>query len=361
MRIPCWLCLCLLPHLAHAGLFTSEIEDAEALTQQRTAIKIELEGMARVYSTLFRLEVAAVPLCVEDANWLPGFAVASAGFFPRDLRDAAASLGYAQQARVVYVASGSPAEKAGLSAGDLILAIAGQEIGEDKDAYEAVNRVLTRVKSGEAIPLTVQSGGDPPRDIMVSLVQACDYQPHLIRSHIVNAGTTGWTIHVTTGLLDFLPSDQELAAVLAHEVAHSMMNHAAKKIGNRALGQALDSVLKVAAGPAGGLLVSMLAPGSRLGGLAYSQAFEIEADYVAMYVMALAGYSMDSAPGVWRKLAVEFPDLLEHSYLGSHPATPERVLVQALTLEEVRTKIAAGAPLKPEVEQRVGEIKRGVE
>jgi hypothetical protein len=353
--------LCLPSLAAHAGLFTSASEDEEELTQQRTAIKIELEGMARVYSTLFRLEAAAVPLCPDDARWLPGFAVASAGHFPRPLREAAASMGYGDLARVVYVAAGSPAARAGLSAGDIIHAVAGREIDADKDAFEAVHRELAEIKSDAPVRLTVQSGGDPPREITISFVQACHYQPRLLRSHIVNAAATGSTIHVSTGLLDFLPSEQELAAVLAHEMAHSLMSHMAKKMGNLILGQALDSVLQAAAGPAGGLLVSMLKPGLRMGGRAYSQSFEIEADYVAMYVMALAGYDMASAPGIWRKMAVEFPDLLEHSYLGTHPASPERVLVQALTIDEIRAKLAAGEPLRPEVEQRVGDIKRGAD
>lgn len=344
-----------------AGLFSSEAEDEETLLQQRQAILMEVNGMARVYSTLFRLEAAAAPLCADDAHWLPGFAVASAGFFSSELRTAAGSLGYGRQARVVYVGQGSPADQAGLTPGDLILAVGEREIREDEDAFDQVNQALTQVQSEGPLKLMVQSGGDPPREAEIRFVKACNYAPHLLRSHVVNAATTGWTIHFTTGLLDFLQDDHELAAILAHEVAHSMMSHVAKKMGNELLGRALDQVLSLAAGPAGGLLVSLIEPGKRLGNMAYSDAFEMEADYVAMYVLALGGYNMERGVQVWRRMAFEFPDLTEHSYLGAHPATPERILVQALTAREIKAKVAAGAPLRPEVEQRLAGVQEGTQ
>lgn len=346
---------------AQAGVFDSDAEEAEALTQQRTALKLEIEGATKVYATLYNLETAAVSLCGEDAAWIPGFAVATAGYFPGDLRQAATSLGYGRQARVMYVVNRSPAGRAGLTAGDIITAVDGREIPEGEDAHEAVSGALAAAKPGENVRVTIQNTPEDRRELGFALARACHFRPHLLRSHVVNAAASGDTLHITTGMLDFLDSDTELAAVLAHELAHSIMSHTAKRMGNQLLGKSLDTVLGAAAGPAGGLLVRILAPGKWLIGGAYSQDFEREADYVSMYVLALAGYRLEDAPRLWRKLAVEFPDMLEHSYLGTHPATAERVLLQTMTIAEIGAKVAAREPLLPEIERRLSEIKRGGE
>lgn len=345
-----------------AGVFSSRAEDDEALTQRRTALMQEIGGMARVNQVIYRLETAAVPLCEGDAAANPGFAVAARDRFPEELRDAAQSLGYGRQARVMYVAGDSPAAHAGLYAGDVVRAVNGQAIQDGDDAHAQVEGLLARVQPGGNVELTVARGdgqGETQNETLsFAMPQACNYAPHLIRSHVVNAATADWEIHVTTALLDFIDSDAELAAVLAHEIAHSMMNHVARRLGNQVLGKMLDAVLGAVAGPAGSMLVSIAAPGERLSLLAYSQDFEREADYVAMYVLARAGYALRDSPGLWRKLAVEFPQMQERSYFATHPATPERILIQQLTIEEINAKLAANAPLLPELKQRVAEIKQ---
>lgn len=346
---------------AQAGIFTSALEDDEERAQQRTALMLEIAGMERINQVIYRLETAAVPLCEGETAPNPGFAVASRDRFPSAFRAAAASLGYDRKARVMYVASDSPAARAGLSKGDLIVAVNGREIEEDAAAHEAVARLLRKAEAERPVTLTVVHDDGVARELSFTVAHACNYTPQLTRSHVVNAATTGWDIHATTALLDFLDDDHDLAAVLAHEIAHSMMSHVARKVGNQILGKVLDTVLGSVAGPYGGLLVRIASPGQRLGLLAYSQAFEREADYVSMYVLALAGYPMQDSPTLWRKLSVEFPGMEERSYFATHPANPERILLQQLTMEEIKAKIASGAPLLPEIERRVADIRKGAE
>lgn len=359
LRRLCLLMFLLTPALAQAGLFSSAAEDTEELTQHRTALKLEIDGMARVYDVVFNLESAATSLCGDDAGWIPGFAVAARGHFDSADRDAAVSLGYDQRARVMYVAQRSDAARQGLLRGDLIVAVNGKEIDESRDAHEQVQQALAAARGESPIRLGILDDSGQAREISFRMTRVCDYTPHMVRSHVINAASTGWDIHVTTGLLDFLDSDTELAAVLAHEIGHSMMSHVAKKLGHKLLGKLLDSIVSSTLGPLGSVLVSAINPGERLGGLAYSQAYEIEADYVALYLMALAGYDIGEAPKLWRKMAVEFPDLSEKSYLATHPSTPERVLVQELTASEIHRKVADGEPLKPEVEKRMSQIQVG--
>lgn len=77
----------------------------------------------------------------------------------------------------------------------------------------------------------------------------------------VRASANGWDVTVTSGLLAFAREDDELAFVLAHEIAHNAWGHAA-----------------------------LLA---RPGGKRLRRATELEADANALRLMRLAGYDVD--------------------------------------------------------------------
>lgn len=353
----CFALVLPMPAAAH----DASAEDQELLAQQRAALLLEIGGTARAGRVLYRLETAAATLCEGAATVNPGFATAAGGRFPDALREAAKTLGYDRQARVIYVADESPAAQAGLQAGDVILAVNGQSVSEGPDAHEDLDTRLARVEPGARVALAVSRADAGIGDLEFVPVHTCRYSPRLLRSHVVNAAAIDRDMHLTTAMLDFLESDAELAAVLAHEIAHGLMSHMAKRNGNRMLGKMLDVVLGLAAGPAGSLLVQLARPGERAGESAYARDFEREADFVAMHVLALAGYSIRGTPSFWRRLSVEFPLMDERSYLATHPADAERILVQALTVEEIEARIAADTPLLPELARRVSAIRRGGE
>jgi len=342
---------------ANAGVFTNQAEDDEALNQQRLAVLVELRAAKRVNEVMFRLGTAGVSLCEGETAANPGFVVVARDSFAAAMRDGSKALGYDLQARVAYVASSSAAAQAGLQAGDVILAVGSTRFDEATDVHAEVTRALRRIEPGKIVSLTLQHSDGVIDTLEFTMQAACNYTPRVLRSHVINAASTGWDIYITTGMVDFLESDTELAAMLAHEMAHSAMSHVARKLGNTMLGKLVDTLLTASTGPAGSLLVSTFKPAQTVGGLAYSQAFEREADYVAMYLLALAGYDLNDSPRLWRKLAVEFPDAHERSYFGTHPATPERILLQKLTAEEIAAKKAVSAVLRPELERRVSTLK----
>lgn len=69
-------------------------------------------------------------------------------------------------ARVESVTAGSPADKAGIRVGDVILKIGTDEIRDDKSYREA----MTRRKSGETVPVTLRRGSSDPMNLEVTLV-----------------------------------------------------------------------------------------------------------------------------------------------------------------------------------------------
>lgn len=335
-----------------AGLFSSTEEDAEELEQHKTALQLEIDGIRRLQNVTFPLLKAATGLCGSDAAWSYGFGLAGRDRFKGDLRTAAPLLGYDKQAGVLYVAESSPAWIAGLREGDAVVAIDGQKIDEDTDAFEDAERQIARqADKGEPVKLDIHRDGALLK-LAIEPVKVCDYKLELVRNSIANAATSGWTLYATTGLLDFTRDDTELASVMSHEIAHSLMSHVKKKFGNVMLGTAADLALMVAAGPIGGLVVAAIKPSTQIGARAHAQGFELEADYLGLYIMALAGYETDGTAMLWRRFAIEYPQFIEGSYWGTHPSSPLRMLLLEETSKEINDKISTGAPLLPQFESR---------
>lgn len=154
------------------------------------------------------------------------------------------------------------------------------------------------------------------------------------------AYTDGTTVVFTPEMMDFLETDKELAVVVAHELSHNIMGHIGKKQINVILGSFVDIAAAVKGINTGGLF-------GNIGGMTYSQAFENEADYVAIYVMALAGYDISNVHEVWRKLTIQTNSGVDSEFFSSHPSNPERYLRMKRTIAEVQTKQAAGQKLEP--------------
>lgn len=169
----------------------------------------------------------------------------------------------------------------------------------------------------------------------------CIYSLELVDDASLNAAADGNKIYINTGMLRFLESDDEIAIVLGHEMAHNMLDHINKKRGSMIVGAIIDAVIQGATGVyTGGAF-------QQAGALAYSQDYEEEADYLGLYLAARAGYDISVAPTLWRRMAIENPKSISRSYAGTHPSTPERAVALRKAVEEVELKRSAGLALQP--------------
>ncbi|MBI4356518.1 MAG: M48 family metalloprotease [Gammaproteobacteria bacterium] len=132
-----------------------------------------------------------------------------------------------------------------------------------------------------------------------------------------------------------------MALVIAHELAHNTMKHLDAQKRNVFLGRLVDAVIEAGTGVDTGIFGSV-------GGRVYSKEFEAEADYVGLYIMARAGLPINHAADFWRRMAAEHPDSINQTFLGTHPATPERFIALEHTQEEIQRKQNQGLQLFPE-------------
>ncbi|MES2538411.1 MAG: M48 family metallopeptidase [Pseudomonadota bacterium] len=135
----------------------------------------------------------------------------------------------------------------------------------------------------------------------------------------------GGKIAVYTGLIDKLQiSDDELAAVLGHEIAHALREHARERASEQAVAGLGISILSAVTGVGNLGQQGMEYAYMGLLGLPNSRNHETEADRIGVELAARAGYDPRAALSLWQKMARvgggEPP-----KFLSTHPSTQDRL------------------------------------
>jgi predicted Zn-dependent protease len=176
----------------------------------------------------------------------------------------------------------------------------------------------------------------------------CYYYIELSTSPQLNAAADGKKVTIYMGMMHFIANDDELAAVIGHELTHNLMDHRGAKMTNGLLAMAGGALLEAAAATQGiNSRGEITQSAMDFGTLAYSSEFEREADYVGLYIAARAGYNIRNAMNYWRRLSVQEPDS-ENGGL-THPSNPERFIAMQKTIEEIEFKRKQHLALLPDV------------
>jgi hypothetical protein len=241
---------------------------------------------------------------------------------------------------VLFVFEGGPAELAGLKLRDRVISIDGISAGEAK----AIANRLRSASAGAPVSLSVVvRRGSDKLVLAITPVRACDYPVELDEQQAVKTHSDGERILIGRGMVSFARTDEELALVISHEMAHNTMRHIYTKWGNEPGGIIADIALRLLSrGLYRGSMVTQAASH------AYSPEFEIEADHVGLYMMASTGYAIDDAPKFWRRLAAANPSTTADSHTSSHPSTAQRMAALEKTIKEIQAKRLAGVALLPQ-------------
>ena len=159
------------------------------------------------------------------------------------------------------------------------------------------------------------------------------YHVAILDSNEINAfATSGGHIFITRGLINAAKSEDALAGVIAHEVAHIQLQHSIKAIRTSRITQALMVTGVSAAGAAAGMSVNELTDVfnesvgeivSTLVNNGYSQTQEFEADNTAMRLLASAGYSPSGLIDMLRELSAV--QTSSSGFGKTHPSPSQRI------------------------------------
>ncbi|MBQ9453166.1 MAG: M48 family metalloprotease [Desulfovibrio sp.] len=173
--------------------------------------------------------------------------------------------------------------------------------------------------------------------ILQRIVKATSPQPFEFKASVVlhnalNAfAVPGGFVYVFTGLVMHLNKEEELAGVLAHELAHVTQRHVASRL-ERAqfltLGTLLLAIAGVAAGGAGGGALAAGAIGAGQSAmLNYSRMDETEADQIGLQYLVAAGYPPMGMVDGFKVLRQKswMSGTSVPAYLSTHPAIGDRI------------------------------------
>lgn len=186
---------------------------------------------------------------------------------------------------------------------------------------EMVNRVGTRI--AKAVETFYKSNGYEAE------LKNYQWEFNLVKENSVNAfAMPGGKIVVLQGLLPVTQTEEALAVVLGHEVAHVIAQHSNERISQQL-------ALQYGGAIAGGLLGSsagaqigqqVFGIGAQLGVmLPYARKQELEADEIGLIVMALAGYNPEVAIPFWIRMSENSGGGSVPEALSTHPADRKRI------------------------------------
>ncbi len=136
----------------------------------------------------------------------------------------------------------------------------------------------------------------------------------------------GGVIYLSTGMLDFVRSDDELAAALSHELVHADRNHVMKQVARNQKLTVASLLVTVASGGAApvAILSNLIAVAVQND---YGRDFEREADQGSVQTLRAAGYSPSGAVTILERLQEEEikTPYVDPGVYRTHPRTEERI------------------------------------
>lgn len=282
------------------------------------------EADHRVVGIVYRLGVAGRAHCPEPFP-LTGLAFHHlAEYRGEDRADVIARFGLDRGPGILSVVENSPAARAGLAAGDVLVAVnglafpSGAEIARETEA----DRWRARTVAAE-VQLEDQLRLGPvrldllraarPLTLTLDSVPGCPARGRLARSGQSNAFADGRYAIMTTRFLSYFRSDDELAVAMAHELAHNILRH--------------PQQLEAQGVPYG--LLRHIGRNARL-----VRATEIEADRLSVRLLAAAGFDLDAILPFWRRLYGRPSSVLQ--IISAHPGLRARERIIGEVLAEVR-------------------------
>lgn len=145
----------------------------------------------------------------------------------------------------------------------------------------------------------------------------------------------GGKIMVLSGLVEKISAtDDELAAVIGHEIAHALREHGRERMSQAYVQQfGLQALAAFATGSAaGGAAVQAAGAGSQLFfALPNGREQEREADKMGLELAARAGFNPDAAVTLWQKMSAQSKSA-PPEFFSTHPASANRIAdLKALT------------------------------
>lgn len=262
----------------------------------------------RLERVAYFLRAASVGRCANP-EMLTGFSLHDTAAYDADQRTLVeGAYHFGRGIGVRHVVPQSAAARAGFRAGDVITRVNSQDISlfqtgliKSSANYARTERFedfLNAALTDAPAQIAIRRG---PRTVVLTLPgqPGCGGKPVLYRKGGLNAWSDGKYIALTNTMMRFAADDSELAFVVAHEMAHNMLDHARKLRGKL-------------------MLLASLGIGSR-----QVKNSEIEADQLGAEILVTAGFPLEGAFSLLSRAGDKMP-----IYIAiTHPGIKRRIAI----------------------------------
>jgi metalloendopeptidase OMA1, mitochondrial len=197
---------------------------------------------------------------------------------------------------------------------------------ENSAEAQMVSRVGERIKKATEDYL-IQNGSG-------SLLDGYKWEFRTVQNKELNAWCMpGGKVCFYTGILPICKTEDGIAVVMGHEVAHAIAEHGRERMSRAMIAQGVTQVGAVAAGMATGdqrimeIAGQVLGIGTQVGGvLPNSRKQEAESDKIGLVLMAMAGYNPKESVEFWKRMAEAGKNSQKPpKLLSTHPADEDRI------------------------------------
>ena len=197
-----------------------------------------------------------------------------------------------------------------------------EEIGKAKKQGKLVTdrRVLNRVEviTERLVAQAIKMRPDSAR--WEWTVQVID-EPKTVNAWCMAGGRMA----IYTGLIQQVdPTDDELAQVMGHEIAHALANHTAERMSVAMAGQAGVLAVGLMSDNPGQTMAAAAVAAKLAIDLPNSRTAETEADRIGIELAARAGYDPRAAVTLWQKMARAGGGKAPPAFLSTHPSDDQR-------------------------------------
>ena len=211
--------------------------------------------------------------------------------------------------------------------------------GAKKSSNTTQSAMVTRVgrKIAAATESYLKNNG------LADEVSNFSWEFNLVQDNQLNAFCMpGGKIVVYEGLMKIISSDDELAVVLGHEVAHAVAKHSNERMSQQLLAQYGAQVVSGALANNSSAVKSIASQVYGIGAqygvmLPFSRKHESEADYMGLILMTIAGYNPDVAVGFWQKMSGGGQSSTPE-FMSTHPSDQTRISDIQKNLPDVKKK-----------------------
>lgn len=204
---------------------------------------------------------------------------------------------------------------------------------------------------------------DPPLQRYVNLVgrrvaeqagrKEINWSFGVVDSTALNAfAAPGGYILVTSALLQMLDTEDELAAVLGHEIAHIVRKHHYRVVRKQQMLEFSAKAVTIG-GEAGAMADRLSSMVANVLARGLDKSAEFEADRDGMVYAARAGYDSSALIRVMEKLANEFKDKSGTLLMATHPSASDRSMSMAKSVNDELEKAAVLSPAASRLQRQL--------